>query len=425
MPSHKRDHENALKVSGNNIPRQTMWDLRRTWKDIPNQLPAGMRPAQAEWDSQLDSCLQSTRYNPSNFPTTRDVYKLRKELSGLVCGPIDKNPHELWFCCPTLYEKAWKKLYCENTGYKPIFPKVYSTKTRQSKRDVIRTTRPLRGKIGTPTDVLKAWERIYKENQWNHLASFQKAKAGFNLPYLLFKAKNITDPDKRQTAWMKARPIAPQTKHPMRQLFHKAGRAWYFLMNNLPENRDNFIIRSSGDVPAFLAEAEEQLRPLGKLSCTVEDIEGCFPNMPKSAIETGLRHHLRRITERYKYDQVCVPNKQAKSCTFRSIKRRGWTTIPFEDLLDIMTFALRNTVIRDFDGNLWKQDMGIPMGDPHSPGLTIGACAWMEETWRNQTEYSPSTVPLRVRRYMDDVIMVRANNSEAHAEKWVDNLREN
>jgi len=34
-----------------------------------------------------------------------------------------------------------------------------------------------------------------------------------------------------------------------------------------------------------------------------------------------------------------------------------------------MEFALENTFIKDFDGQLWKQLKGIPMGDPHSPAV--------------------------------------------------------
>jgi hypothetical protein len=33
------------------------------------------------------------------------------------------------------------------------------------------------------------------------------------------------------------------------------------------------------------------------------------------------------------------------------------------------------------DGTLLRQVGGIPMGDPLSPGMTIGACGWMEKEW--------------------------------------------
>ena len=47
------------------------------------------------------------------------------------------------------------------------------------------------------------------------------------------------------------------------------------------------------------------------------------------------------------------------------------------------------------------------MGDPHSPGMTIGTCVWMERQWRATL---PDDAPLRVRRYMDDVLVLYAED---------------
>ena len=53
-------------------------------------------------------------------------------------------------------------------------------------RDILRVEKPRR-EVGTETDVLKAWERLYKAKHWNRYAPFGKKKSGFNLPYLLLK----------------------------------------------------------------------------------------------------------------------------------------------------------------------------------------------------------------------------------------------
>ena len=339
-----------------------------------------------------------------NFPTTRDVYKLRKDLRGLVCGPLDKNPHELWFACPVAYRRAWDKLY-DNDAYARVYPKPYSARTRQSMRDIVRTADPTPRKVGTGNDVVKAWERLYRVKQWNRYAPFRKTKVGFNLPYLLFKAKNMTEPEKRAAAWMKARPIAPQTKHPMQALFHLTGRAWSYITSHLPG--ENFVIKHGGQVTEFLGTAVAELRQRGTVHHVISDIEGCFPNMPKDAIRRGLRELLEAVTEAYGVDSITVPSKARQTCTFRVINRKGWTTVPFETLLEVMEFALDNTVIRDFEGHLRKQVDGIPMGDPHSPGMTIGTCVWMEQQWRATL---PEDAPLRVRRYMDDVLVLYAKD---------------
>ena len=60
------------------------------------RLPVELRRAEAEWKQMLRE-VQMTRIPSAGtgFPTTRDVYTLRKALHGLVIGPLDKNKGEL------------------------------------------------------------------------------------------------------------------------------------------------------------------------------------------------------------------------------------------------------------------------------------------------------------------------------------------
>ena len=103
-------------------------------------------------------------------------------------------------------------------------------------------------------------------------------------------------------------------------------------------------------------------------------------------------------------------------------KKKGYTTINFEELIDIMDFVLDNTVVQDFDGKLRKQCKGIPMGDPHSPGMTIGTCAWMENAWMDTGNNKDK--PLRIKRYMDDVLTLYAANNQWNHEETIQSLRE-
>ena len=68
-----------------------------------------------------------------------------------------------------------------------------------------------------------------------------------------------------------------------------------------------------------------------------------------------------------------------------------------------MNFALDNTIIKHMDGSLYKQVRGIPMGDPHSPGMAIGACAFMERKWL-QTLPPEFKKSMLAKRYMDLMI---------------------
>ena len=97
--------------------------------------------------------------------------------------------------------------------------------------------------------------------------------------------------------------------------------------------------------------------------------------------------------------------------------------IPFEDLVNIMEFALDHTILRDFDGQLWRQARGIPMGEPHSPGMTIGTCAWMEHEWL-QTVHADSRENFLARRYMDDLLAFYAQRPDWDEERFLGDIRE-
>ena len=49
------------------------------------------------------------------------------------------------------------------------------------------------------------------------------------------------------------------------------------------------------------------------------------------------------------------------------------------------------------------------MGDPHSPGMTVGTCAWMEHEWLAGLDEA-SKRNFRARRYMDDVLIFTARH---------------
>jgi len=99
---------------------------------------------------------------------------------------------------------------------------------------------------------------------------------------------------------------------------------------------------------------------------------------------------------------------QRDKCLWQS-KNKAYIRMPFETLIEIMEFALDNTLVISLDGKLKRQLKGIPMGDPHSPGMCIGACAWMEKEWIESIQDRDKEF-FNFRRYMDDVITVYVDN---------------
>ena len=152
----------------------------------------------------------------SKFVTTKEVFTLRKDIKGLVIGQTDKNLNELWCMCPCLYDQAWDKAYGEDAGYEQIYIKKFKTRAKHGNfADPTCKEKP--ETEGGEKDLIEYWKRLYKQKHWDRYAPFQKTygKSNFNMPYVLLKAKNLTT-ETRKDKWAKARPIAPQTKHPMR-----------------------------------------------------------------------------------------------------------------------------------------------------------------------------------------------------------------
>ena len=407
----------VLQVGSVNVPRHTPWDARvaleRELKCVPGTTDRNRREAAQRACAIMQPVLKESRW----WPTTRDAYEVRKILDGLVIGEIDKNPGELSVCCPCLYEQALAGMYNEKTGYKEVVPRKL-TSWQLKKHGVERAHAyvmqqgdpPKANQRGTVYDAMRSWKCWYKAKNLYQFGRFD-TKGGLNTPYVLFKAKNITDPTVRESKWKKARPIAPGTRHPMRAILGKAGRAWYFAANQLRTGQ--FQLPLSRDIPTFLDATYRDLRTLGEVCVDTFDIEGCFPNMPKTAIEVAMLE-IAETERRQGHEGVWVPRAHSKQCQWRPPARGGHngTWLPWDVLLTILRFTLHNAYVRMPDGRILWQEQGIPMGDPLSPGMTIGTCAWMEREWT--ASIAPGdTAYFRAARYMDDIII-----GTVRAEGW-------
>ena len=136
------------------------------------------------------------------------------------------------------------------------------------------------------------------------------------------------------------------------------------------------------------------------------DIEGCYPNMPKESIRFAMRAIRARFPDK---EGVYVPRRSEHlPCTWAT-KQQKWQLIPFKTMLDVLDFCLDFTFIKMPDGTIKQQTEGIPMGDPLSPGMTIGTCAWMEQEWL-QTLAAKDKNFFTAARFMDDILMVYATH---------------
>ena len=132
--------------------------------------------------------------------------------------------------CPVLYKEAMDKLYsADGADYRLIHPKKLTSykKAKYKGADLLDEINgqdvPRQRSKGSAADVIGAWKHFYKGQGWGELARFDR-NGKLGVPYCLFKAKNIIDPEVRAAKWHKARPITPTFHHPMKRLMHMVGK---------------------------------------------------------------------------------------------------------------------------------------------------------------------------------------------------------
>jgi hypothetical protein len=185
---------------------------------------------------------------------------------------------------------------------------------------------------------------------------------------------------------------------------------------------NHFTINKSSEVKEFMLKAQRELAHKGRLCAEIWDIEGCYPNMPKETIRFALRKVLDKLRKKFGYEEVWVPKySDAQPCRWR--RWRGAQPIPFHVMLDVMEFSLDNAMVRMPDGQLLRQRWGIPMGDPLSPGMTLGACAWMEDEWMDTINARDKEF-FRAKRFMDDILLIYAENPRWDAAAFIKDFQE-
>ncbi len=121
--------------------------------------------------------------------------------------------------------------------------------------------------------------------------------------------------------------------------------------------------------------------------------------MPKEAIRFALRQSISTLRANG-HTGVAVP-RASRPCMWKPRKGTKW--IPFDTMYQVLEFSLDNAYVQLPTG-IYKQMQGIPMGDPESPGMTIGTCGWMESEWL-QSICATTTKFFQAGRYMDDILL--------------------
>ena len=163
-----------------------------------------------------------------------------------------------------------------------------------------------------------------------------------------------------------------------------------------------------------------------ELSYEINDVDSCYPSMPKEAMRVAMRDILNDVRNNLpsgagEDPRILVPKRGKKKCSWaQQGEVWGHASISFSTMLEVIDFDLDNCYVITYDGRLLKQARGIPMGSALSPPLAIGTLAWMEQEWMHTLE-DDVKARFRMKRYMDDVITITAKDDSV----WdVDRFRE-
>ena len=164
----------------------------------------------------------------------------------------------------------------------------------------------------------------------------------------------------------------------------------------------------------------------GDLKAVVLDIEGCFPNMPKETIRFALRDIINEIQKTTAYKGVLVPARaDSRRCHWAKAvdsTKHSYVNLPFQIMLDIIDFSLDFAFVRMPSGQLLQQMQGVPMGDPTSPGMTVGTCAWMEKEWIKSIDPTDRK-RFAARRFMDDIMIIYREDPDWDHHRFISDFR--
>ena len=319
--------------------------------------------------SDRKSSMSSAVYS---LPSTHTVKKLKKNLSGLVISPLDKNTGSLCFCCPVHYDRSLRKSYTKNDCYTKV-----ATSTKR---------------------ILKSWEKHYAEKNYDRFYNYPSAnKVAIPNAYTLFKNKDL----------LKYRPITSYSSHPYKKLLNATARGLNFILENADIAHFNLpnICKFKDIINGFNNDLSNHDY---KFKCIAGDLSNMYTYLDHTSIRKAVRWLLYDTKKSKTRDRkvISVPTcKSDKSIHFgrSTLTSEARFDLSYEDIIDIMNFDLNNSVftIGTFTG---KQTCGIPMGSPLSPALAVIVCAYYENKVFKKIKDLGWTNKLMGTRYMDDVL---------------------
>ncbi|GBG61537.1 hypothetical protein CBR_g22334 [Chara braunii] len=343
--------------NANDIPRATVADRAKLLKHEVEDSFANWYNFRGNISKvsreRLVACISSPEDNEDRI-SVMEVASVKRELTGFVITPLDKNPEETVAICPAVYHKAMMDTFANNPGYRVM---------TSTKGVILREIR----------------EDVEKEGL-KHFVRWDK-KGEFGKTYVLPKHKDLD----------RYCPICPAFNDPMVKTLRLVAKALNHLLFTLPKDW-HFNMQAVEHMVGRLARINKKLkgtRSEGSVEAMPFDIKEMFSKLPHEKIR-GVVDWIVEYHKKKGRRSIMVNPRGKGSTSGRTTGKDCRRELSLDDLRKFVALELQHTYTKA-TGVLLRQDVGIPMGKNTSPPLACILYAYAEYTfivslgrWRNQ-----------------------------------------
>ena len=327
--------------------------------------------------------------------TMQEVRGLARELRGMWCGPLDRNPGDTWIQCPVAAHREMMAQFFDQPDYYTLIP------------------RPVEAVAGD-------MRAEYKALGLRRLAPWD-GKGSFGYAYKMNKHKDPIN---------KVRPVVPCHREPSRRMSNVVARGYTFLLRKFKWLPESALWGTQELRPRLLSISRQVAKDFGpeaRILGRSGDIKDMFTELKHPRLVKGVEILMAAAREMLKGKHLCVKIRGRGGVLVGKPPDRGkYVVVTIDDLQAGLLFDLRWCMLR-LGALLLQQQRGIPMGKQSSPAHANAACALALYEWDNSLGADSKLV--FESRYADDanlfaVYFLGDDASRARAEALLDRWSE-
>ena len=319
----------------------------------------------------------------------KDVMRAKKHLRHATVSPVDKGGGLMLICCPCVMWSTMKQAWPDELHRCTVIcPATADAETSEQMENNILTDYSKQYYAAGWSSVGK----IYGETRDGDTANRRSCiPAAYAIPK--GKAIRAAEPGLKARNTIKGRPIAPHTRHPLKNVYNRNATGYHLVLTSINVRRvtrmfstDEYPLRLKRE----LAELQEMHTARGggqlKVLRQFGDLAGMYTDLRMDRMNDALRNcvqYLRESTDperRYPMravDRVSVPRHKAGERALRTLgpayNHEEQVEIPFETMFAINDYSNAKSIIR-VGRQIRKYTLGTPMGEQQSCAKANGVC---------------------------------------------------